>query len=245
MPAVKPFAVTVSAVLLTLGCLTTSPAVASHPYQPPKRCPGQRRGHGPPARCPVTVFDVADGSVPPGSTAQLTATVTAVATSGRRAWLGVSPDDPDYTGWEYSGLEVGLPRCLHRARIEVGDQVEISGTVASAANGRRLDTEALRVESHGEAVEPLEIPDTALLSPAEPGALDSVLVRVPQLTIATASPNEMTMTDGLTLGNAIIGELPTNYSGTFEFEWVTGIADTLGAGPRLLPREIGDLHIGD
>jgi hypothetical protein len=243
---VKPFAVSASAVfLLALGCLAAGPAVAApHPHKHAK-CAKAQPGPEAKARfCTATIYEVADGTAPSGSKVRLLGVVSAVASSGERAWLAVEPGDPGYSSWEYSGVEIRLPRRPHPPKAGVGDRVAAYGTVTADGAGNWLDVHALSVESSGATVEPLDVADTALLSPSDPGPLDAVLVRVLNLTLATASPTEMTMTDGLALGNAIVGELPTIFSGPIQFESVTGIADTLGTGPPLLPRTLGDLHLG-
>lgn len=243
----KRFAITTAAVsLVALICLAPSLAAASpRSHTPPRKCGKPPRGHhhGRPFHA-ATIYEVAGGTVRSGSKVRLQAVVSAVAISGRRAWLGVAPDDPAYSGWEYSGLEIHLPRHPHVSQIEVGDRVTVLGKVSADPAGNRLGVLTLKVESSGATVEPLDVADMELLSPADPRALDAVLVRVPNLSIATASPTETTMTDGLTLGNAIIGELPVPFSLPFEFKAVTGIADTLGAGPRLLPRAFADFDLG-
>lgn len=235
-----------------LAVCAAAPAAASHHSRtPPKHC-GKRghghqghNGHGPPAPFrPATVYEVAGGTARPGSKVHLHGVLSAVATSGGRAWLAVAPSDPGYSGWEYSGLEIHLPSHPGLPKIDVGDRVSVDGTVTADGAGNWLGISGLKIDASGEPVEPLDVADTDLLAPSDPGALDSVLVRVPNLSIATASSTETTMTDGLALGNAIIGELPVPFSLPFEFQAVTGIADTLGTGPRLLPRSFDDFDLG-
>lgn len=233
--------------LLTFGALAVGPALACPHRQPPRRCRNDPRGRGydHQAACPTSVYEVADGTAPAGSEVQVSAVLTAVAGSGGRAWLGVAEDDPAYAGWEYSGLEVDLPWHRHGPKLEAGEAVQVLGTVSRDASGSRLEASGLKVEGGRENVEPVELEDAELLSPADPAALDGVLVRVAHVSLAVETPTESTLTDGLTLGDAIIGELPTLYGLPTEFEWVTGIAETLGTGPRLLPRDIEDFHISD
>jgi hypothetical protein len=222
----KRFAITFSAVsLLALVCLAPSFAAAaprSHTPPTPKKCGKPPRGHhhhGSSIRS-ATIYEVAKGTARPGSKVRLRGVVSAVASSGGRAWLAVTPGDPEYSGPEYSGLEVRLSRHPHTPAIEVGDRVAAFGTVVGDAAGTWLGVLKLKVE------------------------FSAVLVRVPNLSVATASLTETTMTTGLRLGNAIIGELPVPFSLPFEFKSVTGIADTLGTGPHLLPRTFADFDLG-
>jgi hypothetical protein len=239
-------AMTTALALLSVGWLGALPATAAPRGPKPGKCSKAHRGPVGKGRYrSATIYEVADSALPSGSKVRLSAVVTAVAASSQTAWLGTMPADPGYLGPEYSGLEIDLSGLSPPPALAVGDRVSSYGTAVWDAAGNWLDLADLTVESAGESVSPLEVSDAMLLSPSEPAALDAVLVRVPNLTLATESSSEFTMTDGLALGSAIIGELPTIYGEPTQFPWVTGIADTLGPVPRLLPRTVGDLHLAD
>jgi hypothetical protein len=238
---VKLLAATASAALLLgLGCLAPLPAGAAPKHAPPaQNCPRQH------IRV-ATIYEVADSTVGSGSRVRLgDAVLTAVSPSGLAAWIGAQPGDPGYAGPGYSGIEIDLSALRHPPPLAVGDLVRVQGTVTWDTAGNWVGAEALSVRSTGQSVDPVAVDAASLLAPAESGPLDAVLVSTGPLTLASESASEWTMSDGIVLGDAIIGELPPVFLEGAVFESVTGIADTLGGGPVLLPREFADIHLGD
>jgi hypothetical protein len=232
-------------VLMALGCAATAPAASGKPNPPPKKCK-KIPGDGLKDRyCPATIYEAADGTLADGSRIRLSgAVVTAVATSGQTAWLGVSPDDAYYSGPGYSGLQIDLTSLSPLPALAVGDRVNAYGVLSTAATGNRLAVSDLTARSSEEPVAPVEVSASTLLSPTESAPLDAVLVRVPNLALIEVTESEWTLSEGVTLGSAIIGEIPDIYGEGTTFESVTGIADTLGTGPLLLLRTISDIHLG-
>ncbi len=227
--------------LVAVGCVASVPAAGAHGCHTAKKC---KKAHdGTKERyCPATIYEVADGTLPADSRVRLSGALSAVAASGETAWLGTRPSDPGYSGPGYSGLEIDLAGLSPLPAMAVGDHVSVYGTVVVAPTGNRLAAAGLSAKASEGAFPPFEISAATFVTPGEAGPLDAVLVRVPSQSIVSQTPSEWTLSGGFALGDDAIGELP---NGTFpdstQFEAVTGIADTLGSAPRLLPRDIGDL----
>jgi hypothetical protein len=253
---VKLFAATVSAAFLLTLSLTTAPLSSAAPQKPAKTCrkpPREKKAR----LCSATIYEVAEGTVPAGYKVQIAnATVTAIAPAIGTAWLGAESTDPGYEGPAYSGLEVSLSGVSPQPELQVGgpaaadaapavgDRVTVDGTTYGGTTGNWLAATSLQVTSSGASVTPTEVNAATFASTSEAAPLDAVLVRVPNLTLVSQTEPEWTMSGGIRLSEEIMGELPV---GTFldgaEFEYVTGIADTLGSGPRLVPRSLADFHV--
>jgi hypothetical protein len=199
-----------------------------------------------PGACAVTIYEVANGTVPAGVEVSLhNVIVSADASSGKTAWLAVKEGDAGYSGPNYSGLEVDLSGLSPAPSLAVGDRVSVSGKVVDAASGNRLAVASAIVESSlGEVIPPVVMTTTGFATPATAQPLDSVLVSLSNLTLSSISGSSWLMSEGgIVVGNAAIGTLPFEPAGT-HFSTVRGIADTAASPPTLLPRQAADIVVG-
>jgi len=193
---------------------------------------------------PATIYEIAKGEVADEAKAHLShALVTAVASDGKTAWVGMEPTDVDYEGPSYSGLQIDLS-AISPTPLAVGDRVAIDGSVVKAQTGNWIAAAAVAVESSGEPVAPLEVSAESLTAAGQMEPLDAVLVEVPTQTLEEDTGAEWAMSGGFVVAGDIMGELPEGafLEGTV-FAWLAGVADTLGSGPRLLPRGIEDFGL--
>jgi hypothetical protein len=145
-------------------------------------------------------------------------------------WIAYHPGDPGYMGADFSAIEVditGLP-----GTYQVGDLVKVVGTA-----GEIVD--ASSVALLGSGASPAPIAKTAADLAGNPPALDGLLIRLDSVTLIDGTvPWQITGPSAVT--GRIYAGLPTKPDGT-GITSITGIADTRGAEPILLPRAAADI----
>jgi hypothetical protein len=184
---------------------------------------------------PTTIYAIAQG-IATGKVYVPDAMVTALASNGSTAWIGVQTGDTGYTGVvDYSGLEVNLTGVSPAVPLAVGDRV-LAGGVVSAG---RLD--ATRVEVHTTGATPTPYPVLASSLAGSPPALDSVLVQITSQTLAsTTAAGEWSLASGVLVRKTLW--TLASYADNHAFTSITGIADTIGTAPHgLLPRSAADV----
>ena len=183
-------------------------------------------------------------SVPNG--AGLTLLNAAVTASASNAfWVGVQPGDPEYAGVDDSGIEVDLTGSPIPAP-SVGSRVRIEGTL----QGDKVDPDEVTVNSTGNGLVAHPVTDATLVT--NPSALDGVLVSTGYVFVDSVDGDgDWVLGQGYTLGDRIIGAMPTTgarppaaYQAQPDLRQVTGIAETSGAGPEVLPRTALDILPG-
>ena len=139
---------------------------------------------------PGTIYEIRDGSITIGQTVFLQDIVVTGNNNDEAIFVQVPTDRSDYTGAANSGLSVrvqGLSNIPQR-----GDRISVSGTVASFFDLQQLDNVTeLSIEMSGSA-----LPDPVVVEPSEIGTggargeeLESVLVRVNDVTVTNANPD--------------------------------------------------------
>jgi hypothetical protein len=191
--------------------------------------------------CPSTIYKVSKGEVPAGSKVALSNALVSAA-GGGAAWVMVNPGDPGEEGPDYSGLELDLSHVS--AAPEVGVRILVKGTVRSGS-GNDLEAESVEVTSTGPTPTPVSVTAEEFANSANAARFNGLLVTISTtLKLSTNNTTTWSMTGSpsgsLTIGNRIIGTLPSFPNETF-FSPTIGIADTLDSG-YLLPRSAPDLH---
>jgi hypothetical protein len=166
------------------------------------------------------------------------------ATNGSTAWVMIRSGDPGFTSTNYSGLKLNLSS-FSGTPPQVGNRIEVEGTVPVPApsTGPVLEVTSLAVTQQNDTVTPVSAGVAEFESHSAP--IDGLLVTM-NTTLKLESNNTSTWSmsaspsGSLTIGNRIIGTLPSFVTGTY-FSPTIGIADTLDSG-YLLPRVGEDLH---
>ncbi|HEY3445016.1 MAG TPA: thrombospondin type 3 repeat-containing protein [Myxococcales bacterium] len=137
--------------------------------------------------CPGTIYQVKDGTLKPGESVAISnAIVTAVGPKG--FYMQVKPGDTGYVSEDNSGIYVYLgvlPTLL------LGDRVNVAGPITDYYGELEMEKPTVTVAaSLGE-----QLPDPILVTPAEINtagarakALDAVLVKVTNVTVASLTP---------------------------------------------------------
>ncbi|MGC4113556.1 MAG: thrombospondin type 3 repeat-containing protein [Myxococcales bacterium] len=138
--------------------------------------------------CPASIYDIKKGVVAPGSSAYVTnAIVTAVAP--KFFYLQVKNGDSGYQGEDHSGILVYVNAAHPVLR---GDRVSVSGMVTDFFGQIEMEkpTEITVLASSGEALpSPVEVtPSQIRTNGTRAKALDSVLVQVRNVTVASLTP---------------------------------------------------------
>ena len=119
----------------------------------------------------------------------------------------------------------------------MADRIDTRGTVDFvAAEGFELVASAVDVIAADTAT-PYFVTAADLAS--TPG-LNGVLVSVDGLTLQAFDGDDWLMSDGITVGNHIIGTLPSFATGT-QFARIRGIANLTGSTPVVRPRTAADI----
>jgi large repetitive protein len=190
------------------------------------------------APCSATIYQISDGTFPPGSHVALTdALITAMMGDGSAIWVEVKSSDPGFAGFDYRGLEVGTSS-VSLTGIQVGDRIDIDGITG---------TQSLTASSVA-LTGPLESIDYTGVTPANfaGGTMDAQLngqfVDINGTTsVASIDVNgEWHTSDGFIVGKRIIGTLPACAVGT-SLTFLFGIADIENSDLVLLPRSTDDL----
>jgi hypothetical protein len=188
--------------------------------------------------CPATIYAINRGEIPADEKVAVRNALVTAVDPGNDEWVAVKPGDPGDEGSDYSGLQIDLSGLAGAA---TGDRIEADGTTEQTAAGAVLKAEALTVEAAaGEVFTPPTVTATELTATRRT-PLNGLLVRVAGLSLESgAGTSTWAMSEGVAVGDRLIGALPSAYLDGTSFSSITGIADSLGSGD-LLPRAAGDI----
>jgi hypothetical protein len=191
--------------------------------------------------CPATTYQINRGEIPGGEKVALVNALV-IASSPNTIWVAAKESDPGYEGRAYSGLDVDVS-ALGTTPAQ-GDRISVTGTTSYNSAGGSLDAEAIQVESAlGEVFTPYAASAAEFTNVSKESELNDLLVSVPGLKRESATgTTSWAMSGGISLGNLIIGELPSgSYSDGQTFSSITGIAEVMEELHQLLPRAGGDI----
>lgn len=203
--------------------------------------------------CTAGIYDVKNGTVPPGTTVKVTGVVTAVA--GARFFVQVPEADHDATlGATFSGLYVYQPASGIQGLTtpKRGDLAEVTGTVKEFYGEIELDgLTAITVVAEGQA-----LPAPVVVTPAAVGtagadrqAYEAVLVTVVDGEVTDVSPAPGTADEPPTNEYVLDGALRVNdlmyltdpFPGVGDTLTVTGILRWANDNSKLEPRDADDV----
>ena len=190
--------------------------------------------------CPATIYKVNNGAVANGEKVAI-ADALVIASAPSTIWVAVKESDPGWEGRAYSGLDIDVSSL---ATIpEQGDRISVEGTSTFNSAGGSLQAEAVQVESAvGETFTPYTATATEFTNVSKESELNDLLISVPGLERESHIGNtSWAMSGGISLGNLIIGELPTGYTDGQTFSSIAGIAEVMEEAQQLLPRESSDI----
>ncbi len=207
--------------------------------------------------CPVTIYDIKRGVAPTGTPVALP-NVLVTASGAGGFYLQVSPSDPVYDGGSYSGLFVYAPS----NGLVAGDRVDIpSGTPANFFGQRQLsnvgalgtDGGMVRLSQGNPLPVPAVIPASTWSTAAAAEPLESVLVRVADVTVLSHNPdagpgdanptNEFVVTGDLYVNDYLYAASPLPVVGTY-FQSLTGVFEYRNNRYKLNVRGPSDLVTG-
>jgi hypothetical protein len=193
--------------------------------------------------CPATIYAINDGTFPSGTDVAVTdSMVTAV--SGTSAWIGVQPSDPEFDGFNHSGIEVDLSGISSPPTLNVGDRVNVEG----AATPDLLTADDIAITGTGgtPVADEVDLGDFE----GQPTALDAVLTKLSYLNAGAPDEDGNWPLQGLSvlIGKGIMGTLPAQGFGPGDpyvpqppLRSVTGIAEMSGDASVVLPRTLDDI----
>ncbi len=195
-------------------------------------CP---KDYDPDGYCPVSVYDVNDGTVGPGARARVkNLMVTAIDRPDKLIWAQAQPGDAGYQGVKDSALELVEPTTVPGS-LAIGDRVNVTGRTATS----EFDLVSLNNTSSGGTPAAASLP----LSNIGNARYADVLGSVSGETLTTPAPSHWIMFDGLKVPDQLIGTLPSRAAGAY-FSTLTGIVGGTDASPALTPRSAGDIVDG-
>jgi Calx-beta domain len=197
-------------------------------------CPDDPNPDGP---CPVTLYNINDGTVPSGSEVAVNG-VTVTAVSGTTAWVGHQSADPDFAGADNSAIEVDVSGVTPAPSLAVGERVNIGGTATPDLITADDVTEV------GSGTPVATVVDSFVFGATPDPALDAVLVRAGNTTLNSQNGGDWQLNAGFEVDNLIMGTLPVGYNTFGRLLAVIGIAETSGATAQVRPRTSDDIVPG-
>ncbi|MCX4246313.1 lamin tail domain-containing protein [Paraliomyxa miuraensis] len=201
--------------------------------------------------CPVSVYDIKDGTITPGETVVVEdVVVTASSAAAPGFFVQVHPDDAGYQGVEWSGLYVYVGAGFKPA---VGDRVDVSGIVNDYFGQIQLDgsgSPPATVLSGGNPLPEPEITTPADVVEGGPlqAELDAVLVMVPGAVVTNPAPPagpgdmggcEFEVAGGLRVNDFFYCVSPYPLMGQ-TYTQITGVLRWANQYTKLEPRELFD-----
>ncbi|MFT3766682.1 MAG: DUF4215 domain-containing protein [Minicystis sp.] len=211
------------------------------------------------AACPATIYQIKDGTIPPGNTVALTNQLV-TGRSARGYYLQVKQGDPDYDatkGADHSGVHV-----FDTANtVKVGDRVTLSNATVTDYFGQIQLTmpTAMVVTSNNEAPPPpvVVMPAEVATNGAKAAALEAVIVQVNNVSVTDINPtpgagdttptNEFVVSGGLRVNDFLylitpfpaLGQNYGSLSGILDYRnndsklELRGASDVVGGTPVL------------
>ncbi|MDP3234456.1 MAG: thrombospondin type 3 repeat-containing protein, partial [Myxococcales bacterium] len=203
------------------------------------------------ASCPATIYEIKNGTIPLNSTVSLDrALVTAKSSSG--FFVQTKVGDVGYVDANFSGLYVntGSPSTF-LSSVQVGNRVDLDGTVVDAAGQRQLSNLTQSVITSS-VLEALPTPVVATIGEVRTGgtraaALEGVLVTIGGNTVSavngTTSFTATAGPDSITVGTFLfaISPMPTVNQ---TYSAITGVLAYRSLASTLFPRRMLDLSTG-
>ena len=197
------------------------------------------------AACPVSVYEINTHTYPDGTAVQLDGLVV-TAKSSQSFWIQLPSTAPGYSGAAGSAVEVFLGSGSP-SFPDVGDRVNIAGTVTTFNNGLELSQVTnVAVTSLGNA-----LPDaTVITTNASLVNFDAVLVRADDLTLVAKGTSNWDLTNSVgehfTIDKTFLGTFP-DYAIGQHFTSITGIAESYAFqdnNQEFRPRSAADFVAG-
>lgn len=198
--------------------------------------------------CPGTIYEVRDGTISPGESVYLSDVVVTAADPDEGLFVQVPEDRADFAGVDNSALNVFVDGFA--TLPSPGDRIDVSGTVTDYFGLAQISTlTALTVNSSGPA------PDPVLVDPADVAtggsradALQSVLIRVDDVTVTDANPDAPNdygefEVDGLRVDDLLYEVLPDPQAGD-TFDALVGPLYYSFGNTKLVPRSADDVIDG-
>ncbi len=141
----------------------------------------------PPLGCPVTIYEIKEGTVQEGSDVSLSQ-VLVTGSNDQGFFLQVKETDPDYQGAPYSGIYVYAPDNT----LQAGDRINLTSALVNDYYGQiQLKDPVIElVSSDGETPPAPTVTTTAALAddPSLEASLEAVIIQVDNVTVTDDSP---------------------------------------------------------
>lgn len=197
--------------------------------------------------CPFTIYDLKDGTAPPGTTVAVSnVLVTAVASTG--FFVQHKVGDAAYAGADYSGIYVYSPANT----VLVGDRVSVQTALLQSYFGQlQLSNATYTVDASLNEALPdpvIEVPANIATNGSRAAALEAVLVEVHDAVVTDIKPdasatNEFVVDNTLRVNDLIYLATPFPQLGD-TYSVIRGVLDYRNGDTKIEPRSAADLVLG-